>query len=177
MPNASAWMERFVHLPEVVRRHGHIKFASKPMKPQLVVAPKAEEKKKEDTKKEAHGDEGDDGEEKKKKEVNPLDVLPPTTFDLYSFKTLFVNIPDKRGEGMKFFFENYDREGYCVYFVHYEMYADEGKVLHITLNLLNGFLQRIDNFRKHTFAMHAMLGDEPALQIQGVWLFRGKGIP
>lgn len=25
--------------------------------------------------------------------------------------------------------------------------------------------------------MHAILGEEPNLQIQGVWLFRGKGIP
>jgi len=42
---------------------------------------------------------------------------------------------------------------------------------------MNGFLQKIDHFRKHVFAMHAMLGDEPSLKIQGVWLFRGKGIP
>jgi len=25
--------------------------------------------------------------------------------------------------------------------------------------------------------MHCMLGEEPNLEIQGVWLFRGKGIP
>jgi len=25
--------------------------------------------------------------------------------------------------------------------------------------------------------MMAMLGDEPSLEIEGVWLFRGKGIP
>jgi len=25
--------------------------------------------------------------------------------------------------------------------------------------------------------MHAVLGEEPELTIQGVWLFRGKGIP
>jgi elongation factor 1-gamma len=43
--------------------------------------------------------------------------------------------------------------------------------------MLNGFLQRFDHFRKHCFAMHAVLGEEPNLEIQGVWLFRGKGIP
>jgi len=64
---------------------------------------------------------------------------------------------------MKFFFDNYDREGYSIFFIHYDMYEGEGKVLFQTANMLNGFLQRIDHFRKHTFAMHAMLGDEPAL--------------
>jgi len=42
---------------------------------------------------------------------------------------------------------------------------------------MNGFLQRIDNFRNHCFSMMAILGDEPNLEIEGVWLFRGKGIP
>jgi len=78
---------------------------------------------------------------------------------------------------MKFFFENYDKEGYSIYFIHYNKYEGEGQVIYQTANLLNGFLQRIDNFRKHAFAMHAMLGEEPNLEIEGVWLFRGKGIP
>jgi len=47
----------------------------------------------------------DEEEAPKKKEENPLDVLPPTTFNLYDFKTFFVNCPDKRGIGMKTFFE------------------------------------------------------------------------
>jgi hypothetical protein len=42
---------------------------------------------------------------------------------------------------------------------------------------MNGFLQRVDHFRKHCFAMHAILGEEPNLDIEGVWLFRGKIIP
>ena len=42
---------------------------------------------------------------------------------------------------------------------------------------MNGFLQRVDNFRKPVFAMHTVLGDEPSLEIMGVWLFRGTTIP
>jgi len=97
--------------------------------------------------------EDEDGEEKAKKEANPLDTLPPSPFDLYSFKTFFVNNKDRRGEGMKFFFDNYDKNGYCIYFIHYDKYAGEGEVLHVTVNMMNGFLQRIDHFRKHTLAM------------------------
>ena len=65
-----------------------------------------------------------------KKETNPLDELPPSSFNLFDFKTFFVNHPDKRGEGMKFFFDNYDPEGYSIYFLHYEKYEGEGQVLY-----------------------------------------------
>jgi len=177
MPNITKLVEKVLHMPEARKRLGHVHFAAKALK---ATFPKKEEKKadapkKADKKEEGHGD--DDEEAPKKKEVNPLDVLPPTPFDLYAFKTFFVNHADRRGEGMKFFFENYDKAGYSIYHIVYEMYEGEGQVIHHTANLLNGFLQRIDHFRKHTFATHMMMGEEPKLKIEGVWLFRGKGIP
>jgi len=177
MPNISALVQKIVHLPEAKERLGHVKFAAKIIKPTFPA--KKEEEKKAPAKKEEHHHAGGDDEEEapKKKEANPLDVLPPTLFDLYAFKTFFVNSKDRSGEGMKFFFENYDREGYSIFFVHYEMYEGEGVTLPHTQNMLNGFLQRIDHFRKHVLATHLILGDEPKLQIEGVWLFRGKGIP
>ena len=57
-----------------------------------VLIPKKEEPKPQpkaapSTKKDVTGEE----EVAKKKDVNPLDALPPTQFDLYSFKTFFVN--------------------------------------------------------------------------------------
>jgi len=106
MPNAAAFVERIVHLPESKKRLGHIKFAAKIIKPHFP-AKKEEEKKVAPKKEEHHGDahEGDEEEAPKKKEANPLDVLPPTTFNLYDFKTFFVNSKDRRGEGMKAFFE------------------------------------------------------------------------
>jgi len=110
-------MERLIKVPEVVRRLGHVKFAAKTVKAQVTAAPKEEKKVAKVEKKPA----GDDDEEKPaKKEANPLDVLPPTPFDLFAFKTFIVNHPDRKGEGMKFFFENYDKNGYSIYFVHYD---------------------------------------------------------
>ena len=44
-----------------------------------------------------------------KKEVNPLDLLPPSPFDLFNFKTFYVNHPDKAGEGFNAFMEQVDR--------------------------------------------------------------------
>lgn len=137
MPNTAQWLENLVKLPEFVSRFGNVKFAAKTVKPQLTqAAPKEKEQAKPAAQKKPEGDE----EEPKKKEANPLDVLPPTPFDLFAFKTFFVNHKDKRGEGMKFFFENYDKEGYSIYFVHYDKYEGEGVVLYQTSNMMNGFL-------------------------------------
>jgi elongation factor 1-gamma len=171
MPNVTAWLENFVHLPQVVARLGHVKFAQKIVKP---VAPPKKEEKKEAA---APVKKVEKTEEEKLAGKNPLDILPPSKFVLPEFKTFFVNIPDKAGEGMKRFFETYDPEGYTIYFVHYDKYEGEGVVLYQTSNLMNGFLQRIDNFRVHAFSMACILGEEPNLDIEGVWLFRGKGIP
>jgi elongation factor 1-gamma len=135
MPNVTSWLEKFINLPEVIKRLGHVKFAQRIVKP---VAPPKKEEKKVEAKKVV---EEDDGEEKKpvSKEKNPLDALPPSKFVLPEFKSYFVNLPDRR-EGMKRFYETYDPEGYTIYFVHYDKYEGEGKVLYQTSNLMNGFL-------------------------------------
>ena len=178
MPKFAAWFERVTKLPAFVKVAGNIKVAAKTVKPVI----KAEEKKVEAPKKAAAkpkdngGD--DDGEDKpEKKKANPLDLLPPTTFDLFNFKTLFVNIKDKKGEGIEELKKQFDPNGFSLWFLHYDKYKGEGEKLYITNNLCNGFLQRFDDFRKYCLARHLVLGDEPNLEIEGVWLWRGTGIP
>jgi elongation factor 1-gamma len=101
MPKFAAWFERTTGLPEFVRVAGNIKVAAKTVKPVI----KAEEKKEAAPAKKAAAakpkDDDDDEDKPKKKAANPLDLLPPTTFDLFNFKTLFVNIKDKKGEGIE----------------------------------------------------------------------------
>ena len=59
-------------------------------------------------------DEDDDDEEKPvKKEKNPLDLRHPSTFNLFDFKTLFVNAPNKF-DALKFFWKNFDNVGYSI---------------------------------------------------------------
>lgn len=96
MANVTKWMERVVALPEFVSVSGNVKFCHKVIAPTLVVPKKEEVKVAAPVKHE---------ETAEKKEKNPLDLLPPTTFNLYDFKTFFVNCPDKVGLGMKTFFE------------------------------------------------------------------------
>jgi len=78
---------------------------------------------------------------------------------------------------MKEFWEMYDNEGFSLWKVKYDKYEGEGEVLHMTNNLLGGFIQRLDTFRKYSFAVHGVYGDEPKLDIKGAWLWRGVDIP
>jgi len=141
---------------------------------------KKAEKPKEAPKKEAPKEKKKDDEEEepveKKEEKNPLDALPPSKFNLFDFKTLYVNAKDKK-DALKFFWENYDPEGYSIYNVLYEKAEGEGAKLFLTSNLMNGFLQRLEHFRKYAFAVHGVYGDEPNLEVRGMWVWRGKGKP
>ncbi len=178
MGNFAAWFERVTALPEFIKVVGHIKVAQKSIKPQIKVeekkvAPVAAAKPAAKPKK----DDGEDDEPTEKKAKSALDLLPPTTFDLFNFKTLMVNIKDKKGEGIDELKKQYDPAGFSIWFLHYEMYKGEGEVLYKTENMCKGFLQRFDDFRKYCLARHLVLGTEEKQEIMGVWLWRGTGIP
>lgn len=184
MPNVTAWLESLIKLPEFVSRIGNVKFTQKALKP--IVTEKKEEVKAAPAKPAAaakatskENDDDDEEAEKKPAGKNPLDNLPKSTFVLPDWKFYFVNLGDKKeSEGIPHFFQNYDPEGYSLWFSHYDKYDGEGVLLYQTSNLMNGFLQRMDDkFRNYCFAMMAILGDEPSLEIEAVWLFRGKTIP
>lgn len=182
MSDATNWFKRVSGLPSFVGAFGFVKLSQKPMKPGAKLIVKEKPKAvvvKEEKKVAAKPKGGDDDDEDKpqKKAANPLDLLPPSTFDLYNFKTLFVNIKDKKGEGIEELKKQFDPNGYSLWFLHYDKYKGEGEKLYITNNLCNGFLQRFDDFRKYCFARHLVLGDEPNLEIEGVWMWRGTGIP
>jgi len=71
-----------------------------------------------------------------------------------------------------------DWEGWSYWFFEYEKYGKEGTVLYSTNNLLGGFLSRGEHTTKYTFGRHGVFGDEPNLNIYGVWLCRGpKELP
>ena len=94
-PKAAQWFERVAALPEFIATFGRVRIAKKSIKPQI----KAEEKPKKAAQAQAAKPKKEAAADEPKKDVNPLDALPPTTFDLFNFKTYYVNVPDKRGEG------------------------------------------------------------------------------
>ena len=174
MPNLAAWFMRVSRLPPFVRGFGYVKPCAKPIKPPKL--PVKEKPKVEKKKPEAQAAKPKPA-ETPKKEGNPLDLLPPSPFDLFNFKTYYVNVPDKAGEGFDEFMKQVDLEGYAFWFLHYEKVGNEGTIEYQFANLLEGFLQRLDNFRKHAFGKICMLGAEPSLEIAGVLLIRGQVIP
>ena len=177
MGNVTQWYVKMTTLPSFVEAFGNQKLCSKPLQPpkKLPVKPKAEPKKVE--KKEAPKPKEEEKAAPPKKDINPLDALPPSPWNFFDFKTLMVNHKDKAGAGMEALKEQYDKDGYTFWFLQYDKYKGEGEVLYKTENLMKGFLQRFDHFRKHCLARVCILGEEPKLEIEGVWCFRGQEIP
>ena len=66
-----------------------------------------------------------------------------------------------------------DWNGFSYWFFHYEKFGKEGTVLFSTNNLVTGFLSRAEHTSKYCFARHGVFGQEPNLEIFGVWLCRG----
>lgn len=177
------WFERVLAIPEIRQTLGAPKFCQKAVSafvkkdkpkpaPKGKQAPKKQETKKQEPKKE----------EVKQvpappKSVNPLDELPPSRLVVFDWKTQFVNSPDKRAELEKFWTDLYDPEGWSVYLLHYEKAEGEGEKVFMTSNLVDGFMQRLDFMRKYSFGSMGVYGDEPSLEVKGVFLWRGVGIP
>jgi elongation factor 1-gamma len=105
-PNVKSWFDAISKLDSFVAAFGHLKCAQRAIKP-INLTQNPEEKKKEEEQKKL-------AEEKKKQaaaaakpkvvEAKPagpsIDTLPKTDFDLFNYKTFYVNHPDKQGEGM-----------------------------------------------------------------------------
>ena len=158
MKNIDSWAKSVYELPAFVSVHGHVKLCDKALKPFKLVEEKKEEKKKEAPKEAQKAPE-----EKPAKVLDNVESLPPTPFDLFSFKTLYVNHPDKKGEGVDEWYKTLDWEGWSFWRLDYDIYEGEGAKEHITSNLLGGFINRAEHTAKYTFGRIGVFGDEPNL--------------
>jgi elongation factor 1-gamma len=180
--NVTRWYENLMSQEPFVKEFGRVILCQKALEvadlPMSAHHGHKEEKKKEEAPKKAATPAAKKEEPKKddEKKENPLDLLPPSPFNFFDFKTLFVNAQDKN-EACDFFFKNFDANGFSVWKIDYIKAEGEGKVLFLTSNLMNGFLQRLEHFRKYGFGVHGVYGDEPTLEIRGVWAWRGTEIP
>jgi len=141
--------------------------------------PKKEEKK-EEKKKENEEEVDDDDvaaaeERESKKKPNPLDLLPPSKFNLEEWKRVYSN-EDTRQAAMPWFWEHFDSEGYSVWFADYKDNNLLEKVF-MTCNLVGGFIQRMDAARKYSFASICIFGEDGKMEISGCFVFRGQEIP
>jgi len=174
MPDFSNWFERVVKVDAFVAVAGNVRACAKSVKPTV----KAEEKKAAAPKQQApKKDAGDDQDGTPKKPKSALELLPETKFDLFNFKTFFVNEADKSGSAVDEFLKMYDAEGWSCWHMHYEMYKGEGEKLFMTENMLDGYLQRWEDFRKWSFGKMCILGTDSKQEIKGLFMWRGQVIP
>jgi hypothetical protein len=108
--------------------------------------------------------------------------LPETDFNMYNYKTFLVNNPDMRGEGLAKTKEMFKSEefsdGFTYWHFKYDKFGDEGQVQWKFANLLEGFMQRCEpKLSPIAFGRVVMLGQEPNLDLEAVWLLRGTTIP
>jgi len=168
MKNVNQWAEACYANASMKKVFGIVQMCAKPLKP-IVVVPKKEEKPKAAAAAEPKP--------KAEKVLDNVESLPPTSFNVYDFKTFFVNHADKKGVAVDEWFKMLDWEGWAFWHFHYEKYGKEGTVLHVTNNLMGGFLNRAEHVSKYAFARHGVFGEEPKLEIMGVWLLRGTEMP
>ena len=73
----------------------------------------------------------------------------------------------------------WDDKSLSFWLLQYQKYdKSEGSKLHVTNNMLNGFIQRVDDkLRPHSLGVFGVYGDEPELEQIGLMLWRGSEIP
>jgi elongation factor 1-gamma len=113
--------------------------------------------------------------ESKPKAKNPLDLLPPSKMNMDEWKRVYSNTKDL-DKAMEWFWEHYDPEGYSLWFADFK-YNDECTQLFMTLNKLNGWMQRLEKLHKYAFGNLLVFGVEPKLEVSCCWLFRGSDVP
>jgi elongation factor 1-gamma len=184
LPALSNWFTTIANLPQFKAVWGPLKLAKVALEPANVAVVKHEEEKKHAPKKEEEKkapakpkpkDDDEEDEAAEKKQANPLDLLPPTTFELDEWKKLITNTKDRRSV-MPNFWEKLDRAGWSCWFIHYEKYAGEGEQMVPFENLLDGFVQRMESIRRYSFGVMAIYGEVPALEIKGCLLMRGQEV-
>ena len=69
-------------------------------------------------------------------------------------------------------YENLDWNNYSFWYLHYDKLPGECEKTYICNNLVSGFLKRAEFAAKDTFARHGVFGNEPDLELIGIWLIK-----
>lgn len=109
------------------------------------------------------------------KPKNPLDLLPPTAFNLEDWKRFYSN-NDTVPTAVDYFWKNFDRDAYSIWWINYR-YNDELAKIFMTCNLVTGLFARMDHMRKYTFGSFLIFGEDDKNEIAGSLVFRGQEIP
>ena len=165
LPKVTKWFENIMKSPEAIEAYGRTILCKKQLRPLNI---KIDRSKRLELFKNS----------KVKKEINPLDSLPSSSFNLEQFKTDFMEEKGNKDEIMKKFWKEFDPKGYSLRWLEYQNLSMEGKKLFRMKNSKNFFLERIDeDFKNYAFGIHGVYGKEGDYKVKGLWLWRGNEIP
>ena len=166
-PKLTKWFENIMNSSEAIEAYGRTILCKKPIKSLNM---KIDRNKKREFLYKNYPD---------IKKENPLDSLPPSSFDLDSFKNDYFN--EKNGNKNKImdkFWNKFDPKGYSLWKMEYQNLESEGKKLFRMNNSKNFFLERLDeDFKNYAFGVHGVYGNEGDYKVRGLWLWRGNEIP
>ena len=173
--NVFRWFTTCINQPEFKAVLGDCKLCEKTMKfgDKLPLAEKPACKPAPAKAKDDDMEEEDEPAEPKKK--NPLDLLPPSKFNLEDWKRFYSN-NETRPTAIDYFWANFDKEGFSIWKSQYK-YSHELTKVFMTCNLVGGFFQRIDRARKYAFGSVVICGTDNKNEISGYWVFRGQDVP
>ena len=161
-PKLTLWFENIMNTQEAIEAYGRTLLCKKQLKPLDIKIEK--NKNKNEPKKEI-------------KKENPLDFLPPSKFDLDNFKKEFCENSNKK-EVMEKFWKDFDPKGYSLWLIEYQNLESEAKKLFRMKNSKNFFLERFDDdFKKYSFGVHGVYGNNNEFKVKGLWMWRGEDIP
>jgi len=180
-PNVFRWFATCINQPEFLAVIGEVEMCTEaksakpakkeqPKKEKKPQQPKAEKK----PKKKEPEEEEEEAAPMPKKAPNPLDMLPKSSFILDEWKRQYSNLDWK--DAKKWLWENFDKEGYCLYIAKYQ-HPDDFEFLFNASNLCGGFIQRLDLVRKYGFGSMNVVGAAKPWNVYIAWMFRGDGIP
>jgi len=193
--NTNRWFLTVVNQPEYLSVAGQVTLNSKmevaakaadlpaeeqkkPVeKPKKEPKPK-EEKPKEEAKPKPKEEEevDDDGIPVEPKKKSLLDSLPPSKMVFDEWKRTYSN-EDTRSKALPWLWEHFDKEGYSFWSCDYKYNSQLEKESYKAANLIGGFFQRLENFRKYAFGSMVIFGPDGDLEVSGVWMFRGQEFP
>ena len=161
-PKLTLWFENIMNTQEAIEAYGRTLLCKKQLKPLDIKIEK--NKNKNEPKKEI-------------KKENPLDFLPPSKFDLDNFKKEFCENSNKK-EVMEKLWKDFDPKGYSLWLIEYQNLESEGKKLFRMKNSKNFFLERFDDdFKRYSFGVHGVYGNNNEFKVKGLWMWRGEDIP
>lgn len=108
------------------------------------------------------------------KAKDPFALLPKSTFIMDEFKRKYSN-EDTLTVALPYFWENFDREGYSIWYGEYK-FSNELAMVFMSCNLITGMFQRLDKLRKNGFASVILFGSDNNSTISGIWVFRGQDL-